>query len=122
MIGMIFLHLAINSQHQLVRRWTLATLEASAALFPETVNRAAIHALSSFLSNDKWSLPASGAEEASASSRLGDRLALLCVASFPCRGSCEEQARKSNLVNFVVLAHHPVVGTFVVSPAVFHCL
>lgn len=115
MIGMVFLHLVVSGQHQLVRRRTLATLEASAALFPEIVNQAAISALSSFLSNDKSSSATSSSEETSSTSHLGDRLAVFCLASFASRGSCEEQARKSSLVNFVVLAHHPAVGTFVIS-------
>ena len=114
MVGMIFLHLAVNSQHQMVRRHTLATLEASAALFPEIVNRATINALSTFLSHDKVALPSSGAEETSSNNYLGDRLALFCMASFTYRGCCEEHVRKSSLVSFVVLAHHPAVGTFVI--------
>ena len=115
MIGTIFLHLAVNGQHQLVRGWTLATLEASATLFPGIVNRAVIHALSAFLSHDRALLSMSSAEDASASNRTADRLAMFCLASFPHRGSCEERASKSSLVNFIVLAHHPAIGTFMIS-------
>lgn len=115
MVGMVFLHLVVNGQHQLVRRRTLATLEASAALFPEIVNQAAISALSSFLSSDKSSSNTSSAEDTGSASRIRDRLAIFCLASFASGDSCEEQARKSSLVNFAVLAHHPAVGTFVIS-------
>jgi len=110
MIGMIFLHLATNSQHSQVRRMTLTSLEASAAKLPEAVNCIATSALSAYLSKGRGSSLRDSVEENDVHSRLGDRLAAFSLASVTSSEACDEQVRKSALVRFVVLAHHPAVG------------
>ncbi|KAH9915889.1 armadillo-type protein [Fomitopsis serialis] len=99
MIGMIFLHLASNSQHSQVRRMTLASLEASAAKLPEAVNCIATSALSTYLLKGRSSSLRDSVEENDVHSRLGDRLAAFCLASVTSSEACDEQVRKSALVS-----------------------
>lgn len=112
MIGIIFLHLAVESRSPHIRRQVIGTLEASTFKLPVLVNRAVTAALTVYLSHPMVSSSKvlnGNQEEAESSVYKEGRLPLFVLASVAFDPECTSIVREDSLVNLVVIAHHPLL-------------
>ncbi|KAI0944136.1 hypothetical protein AcV7_002042 [Taiwanofungus camphoratus] len=109
MIGMTFLHLAVDGHSSQVRRSAISSLEAVTAAEPELVNLVVVSALAAYLTKEnRPSLrPMSGAsEEPESFVNKESRLPAFALASAAFRDDCDQAIRESSMVNLIVLVHH----------------
>lgn len=113
MIGMVFLHLVINSPLPQTRRETIKTLEESVAQLPEVASVAIVSALSAYVSKEKASsakVQNGSSEENEPKVNREGRLSAFLLAAQAFSEECDSATRKTALVRCVVLAHHPALG------------
>ncbi|CCM02945.1 uncharacterized protein FIBRA_05060 [Fibroporia radiculosa] len=114
MMGLIFLHLAVESQYPQVRRSTISALESLTRSQPELTPTVVLSALSLYWSREGavTSKVANGSlEEGETGVSKGGRLSALLLTSAAFAEDCDDSLRKTSLVNSVVLAHHPLLDS-----------
>ncbi|GBE83943.1 eIF-2-alpha kinase activator GCN1 [Sparassis crispa] len=110
MMGMIFLHLAIESHTPQIRRLVLTSLETLTANNPEVVNCVITAALTVYLSRPSThKFPNDAGDEPNSPVNREGRLPAVLLASCGFADRCDQTIRQNSLVNLVVLAHHPLL-------------
>lgn len=112
---MVFLHLAVESQHTQIRRDTITSLEAAMPKLPVLLSKVVSAALSTYLrkeeNNSTKAVVVDDIEPAvNRSSRLS-AFALTCASV----GDIDHKTKMELLVRLVVITHHPSLGQFILS-------
>ena len=110
MLGLVLLHLAVESRSPEIRRTVIKVLEVATAQMPELVNKLVTSSLTIYFSRAKSSSLGIVDEGAEDSSHVVRRLPAFALASAAFDESCDQVIRESCLVNLSVLAHHPLLG------------
>ncbi|KAI0764358.1 ARM repeat-containing protein [Trametes elegans] len=110
MVGLIFLHLAIESSSPQVRRSTMTTLERLTGTQPELTSLAVLAAVTSYFSKNQHvsSKPAAtngDVPETRASKE--SRLSALILTSGAFGEDCPQDVKERLVSDFVLVAHHP---------------
>lgn len=105
-MGMLFLHIGVESKSYDLRRQVVRSLEDSSASFPELVNGVVIDSMVTFLARDIKTLAPKLHEDAEPAADHQSRLSTILLACASFGEDTASDVKKTLLVNLVVLAHH----------------
>jgi len=121
-IGLVLLHLAVDSLSPETRRNVNSALEASAARMPQLTSRVVRDALAIFLSHGKPSLSKGAsvlAEEQDTSWNKHARLSAFLLSTVSFSADLDLAVREDILVDLVILAHHHLTRSLL-AVTIFH--
>ncbi len=112
MLGLVFLHLAVESSSADIRRSAVGSLASLSLKQPELVNNMVGAALELYLSKEKASSKksANGEEVEPKVTNTDGRLCAFLLACGSFAEDVEREKREILLVKLVILAHHPIIG------------
>ncbi|PSR76114.1 hypothetical protein PHLCEN_2v8664 [Hermanssonia centrifuga] len=112
MLGLVFLHLAVESSSADIRRSAVGSLASLSLKQPELVNNMVGAALELYLSKEKASSKksANGEEVEPKVTNTEGRLCAFLLACGSFAEDVEREKREILLVKLVILAHHPIIA------------
>ncbi|OBZ65072.1 Translational activator GCN1 [Grifola frondosa] len=110
MMGMIFLHLAVESSSSHIRRSVIASLELLTTQLPELVTDSVTAAMTTYLSKERSKAANGAGDDSEPSINKESRLSAVVLACAAFADDCSHETREKLLIKFIVLAHHSAAG------------
>lgn len=111
-IGMVLLHLAVDSPSSQIRRSTIAALESSSSIQPQLVSRVVRESLTASLSREKPSSAKAAViseDENEKPTHKQTRLAAFLTSVGSIGDDVDLTIRENLMAELVILGHHPII-------------